>query len=160
MTNAGRHRVFKTILVPVDGSTPAAAALGHAADLARLASATVIVVTVPHRLLPPIGQELAWETRGETLDTIDDRELERARQTLAGAASQLETHGVPHRLETVFAEEPYEGILKAAADFGADLIVMGSHGRRGVHRLLLGSQATKVIALSTIPVLVCKSAAD
>lgn len=152
--------MFARILVPVDGSTPASAALRHAADLARLASATVIAVTVPHRLLPPPGQELAWESRGEALDRIDDRELERARLTLDAAASELEARGVAHKVETVHADEPYEGILKAAAESGADLIVMGSHGRRGVHRLLLGSQATKVIALSPIPVLVCKAAAD
>ena len=51
---------------------------------------------------------------------------------------------------------PAEGILETAKESGCDLIVMASHGRRGISRILLGSQATKVVTLSAIPVLVCR----
>jgi nucleotide-binding universal stress UspA family protein len=54
------------------------------------------------------------------------------------------------------AEYPYAEIVKAAKRYRCDLIVMGSHGRRGISRLILGSQASKVLAHSTIPVLVVK----
>ena len=51
---------------------------------------------------------------------------------------------------------PDEGIIAAAKDSGCDLIVMASHGRRGVARLLLGSVASRVVALSPMPVLICR----
>jgi nucleotide-binding universal stress UspA family protein len=51
---------------------------------------------------------------------------------------------------------PAEGIIEAAKERGCDLIVMASHGRRGISRVLLGSQAMKVVTLSPIPVLVCR----
>jgi len=53
-------------------------------------------------------------------------------------------------------QTPAEGIIAAASEKGCDLIVMASHGRRGVTRLLLGSQAQKVVALSNVAVLVCR----
>jgi nucleotide-binding universal stress UspA family protein len=53
-------------------------------------------------------------------------------------------------------QRPAEGILKVARDSGCDLIVMATHGRRGVAKLLLGSQAAEVLAMSTIPVMICK----
>jgi nucleotide-binding universal stress UspA family protein len=53
-------------------------------------------------------------------------------------------------------QAPAEGILDAARQNGCDLIVIASHGRRGMARLLLGSQAQKVVTLSTLPVLICR----
>ena len=59
--------------------------------------------------------------------------------------------------ETVHASDfPAEGIIATAKDKGCDLIVMASHGRRGLSKLILGSQATRVLALSTVPVLICR----
>ena len=63
---------------------------------------------------------------------------------------------VPCKTLYVMAEFPYIEIIKAAKRNRCDLIVMGSHGRRGISRLLLGSEASKVLAHSTIPVLVCR----
>jgi len=59
---------------------------------------------------------------------------------------------------TVHVKEQYpaEGIIAAAKEKGCDLIVMASHGRRGLAKLLLGSEATKVLALSSVPVLICR----
>ena len=51
---------------------------------------------------------------------------------------------------------PAEGIIETAKARGCDLIVMASHGRRGLARVLLGSQATRVLTLSTVPVLICR----
>jgi nucleotide-binding universal stress UspA family protein len=64
--------------------------------------------------------------------------------------------GVP--CETIHAKEQYpvDGIIETARARGCDLIVMASHGRRGVAKLLMGSQAAKVMAYSPIPVLVCR----
>lgn len=59
--------------------------------------------------------------------------------------------------ETVHVNDfPAEAILATATNKGCDLIVMASHGRRGISRLLLGSQATRVVTLSTVPVLICR----
>jgi nucleotide-binding universal stress UspA family protein len=56
----------------------------------------------------------------------------------------------------VFHDHPYEAIINAAAQYGCDLIVMASHGRRGIAGLLLGSETTKVLTHSKTPVLVCR----
>ena len=147
------------ILVPIDGSPAALEALRVAATMARAFSARLRIITVPRRFLPPPEEALAWESRDDALSTIQEAELRRAQQILDDAAAGLKGSGPDCTTAIVDAEEPYEGILAEAASMGADLIVMGSHGRRGLHRLLLGSQATKVIALSAAPVLVCKAAA-
>ena len=63
---------------------------------------------------------------------------------------------MPCKTYYVMGEFPYAEIIKAAKRYRCDLIVMGSHGRRGISRLLLGSQASKVLAHSTVPVLVCR----
>jgi nucleotide-binding universal stress UspA family protein len=67
-----------------------------------------------------------------------------------------EAAGPGARTETVESLDAYEGILEAAKTTGADLIVMGSHSRNPLSRLILGSQASKVVSLSEVPVLIVK----
>ena len=73
--------------------------------------------------------------------------------SVSGAASKL---GVACDTIHVKDQTPAEGIIAAATEKGCDLIVMASHGRRGLSRTLLGSQAQKVVTLSPIPVLICR----
>ena len=76
----------------------------------------------------------------------------------SGASGEFGASAARVRCKTyyVLAEFPYSEIVRAAKRYRCDLIVMGSHGRRGISRLILGSQASKVLAHSAIPVLVVK----
>jgi nucleotide-binding universal stress UspA family protein len=67
-----------------------------------------------------------------------------------------ERHGQPCSTQHMKDKDPAEGIVETVNDTGCDLIVMGSYGRRGLSKLLLGSCAAKVVALSSVPVLVCR----
>jgi nucleotide-binding universal stress UspA family protein len=80
-----------------------------------------------------------------------------------GAATELEdvrkkaSHVYPNVEAKMVTGEPWEKIIETAREIGADLIVMGTHGRRGVSRALIGSVAEKVVRLATIPVLVARA---
>jgi nucleotide-binding universal stress UspA family protein len=81
---------------------------------------------------------------------------ENAARTLSAVAEIAKNMGLACATLHMKDLFPAEGIIGAAKDKGCDLIVMASHGRRGLAKLLLGSQATKVLTLSTVPVLVCR----
>ena len=77
-----------------------------------------------------------------------------ASKVLSPVASAAKEAGIAYDTVHVAGHYPAEGIIKAAKDSGCDVIVMASHGRRGLQRLMLGSQTQKVVTLSTVPVLV------
>jgi nucleotide-binding universal stress UspA family protein len=79
-----------------------------------------------------------------------------ANRVLWGVGEEAKKIGVPCRTVHVKDKQPAAGIIDIAKERGCDLIVMASHGRRGISRVLLGSQATKVITSSPVPVLVCR----
>jgi nucleotide-binding universal stress UspA family protein len=79
-----------------------------------------------------------------------------AKRILDKAAEAAKAEGVTCKGIHVKDRHPAEGIVEAAIDVGADLIVMGSHGRRGVDRLLIGSQANEVVTHSKVPVLIVR----
>lgn len=86
----------------------------------------------------------------------DESVAANAAQILSVVADEAKTHNVDCTTRHVRDQFPAEGIIEAAEKNGCDLIVMASHGRRGLMRFLLGSQAIKVLTHSTIPVLVCR----
>jgi nucleotide-binding universal stress UspA family protein len=79
-----------------------------------------------------------------------------AKKALAVLSAEARRAGVACAGVAPVADQPWEGILKAARGKRCDLIVMASHGRRGIAGLLLGSETTKVLTHSKIPVLVCR----
>lgn len=98
---------------------------------------------------------------GDATNVLTLQDYERA--ALANAARILDEAGAAARAsgiacDTVHVKDRYpaEGIVETAKTRGADLIVMASHGRRGLSKLLLGSQATEVVSLSPVPVLICR----
>jgi len=89
------------------------------------------------------------------IEEYEQAAAERAEQILAKVRADAQKMAVP--CETVHVNDfPAEAIFATAKAKQCDLIVMASHGRRGVARLLLGSQATRVVTLSSVPVLVCR----
>jgi nucleotide-binding universal stress UspA family protein len=73
-----------------------------------------------------------------------------------GREATAKAAGVPFRALHVVHDHPYAAIIEAAEKNGCDLIVMASHGRKGVSALILGSETTKVLTHSKVPVLVCR----
>jgi len=149
--------VYKNILVTTDGSEFAEEAIGHAVELAKTFKAKLTAVTVT----PPF-QVIAME--GVVVSEAPDQYEKWAKQTAEARLSTVRkaAQGAGVACDTVHVEDtqPYAGIIDAAKQNGCDLIVMASHGRRGVSALLLGSETQKVLTHSTIPVLVYRPRAD
>lgn len=146
--------MFKHILLATDGSSASLHAAGLAVGLARThgAKLTALYVSDPY---PYMGV-------GEVNPMGFQAYMAAAQQMASQAHAQVEAlctqGGAPVALQVRLVEEvaAASGIVQTAKAEGADLIVMGSHGRSGLARLMLGSVANKVVAESTIPVLVSR----
>jgi len=138
--------MFETILLPTDGSECARVAADYATDLAKHYDATVHVLHVVDYRLVQTGVEYdEWE---------DD-----AAETVESVADRIESEGVATERE-VRTAVPHEAILEYATAADADLVVMGTHGRTGVERYLLGSVTEKVVRRSNAPVLTVRTPDD
>jgi nucleotide-binding universal stress UspA family protein len=147
--------MFRNILVPVDGSAPSRKAIRRAAKLAGEQKARITGFYVgPPWQLPAYGEYIPAEYLSPKTHAAIVRKT--ADRILAGVKKAAAAAGVRCKCWYVMGEHPYEEILKAARRNHCDLIVIASHGRRGISRLLLGSETSKVLAHSTIPVLVCR----
>jgi nucleotide-binding universal stress UspA family protein len=148
--------MYKHILVATDGSELANRALTHAIDLATIHKAQLTVVTVTE---PWSSFDLGHEVRMGAKNPIANFEAAAAaaaKRVLDGAEQTAKAKGVACELVHVQNRHPAEGIIEAAQEKGCDLIVMASHGRRGVERLLLGSQAYEVLTHSKVPALIVR----
>ncbi|WP_251330086.1 universal stress protein [Haloplanus pelagicus] len=139
--------MYDDILIPTDGSDPAAAAFDHALDLAERFDATVhVLYVVETDSLSHEAPALAIEDLRETLrsegEAILDDLCERA--TARGVAVT----------EAIVEGVPEDAILEYVADGGVDLLVMGTHGRHGLERYLVGSVTERVVRRADVPVLV------
>jgi nucleotide-binding universal stress UspA family protein len=147
--------MFRNILVPTDGSAPSRKAIKRAVQLAREQRARITGCYVGPTWRLPVQAEFMPP------DLLSPREHEKAVRKTAdrvlGAVRKAAAAGrVRCKVSYVMGDYPYAEILKAARRNRCDLIVIASHGRRGIARLLLGSETGKVLAHSTIPVLVCR----
>lgn len=138
--------MYDRILVPTDGSAGTRRAVDHAIRLAEAHGSTVhglyVVNTASYA---SFSMETAWEGIGDMLR--DEGEA-----AVADIRDRAESAGVP--VETAVLEgSPSREIVRYAEDQGCDLIVMGTHGRGGIDRLLLGSVAERVVRASEVPVL-------
>ena len=143
--------MFKHILIPTDGSELSLKAILYGVRLAKESGAKVTGLTV------------AEPYRAATMDTvfipIDEGDFEEQSRVLSEKAMEqvkmaAQAAGVPCESVREVHDQPYRAIIDAAQALGCDLIVMASHGRRGISALLLGSETAKVLTHSTIPVLV------
>jgi nucleotide-binding universal stress UspA family protein len=149
--------MYSRIVCAIDGSDLSTKALNHAFELTQKLNAELVVVTVtePSVIIAP-GAEMMMVDTTSVIAELDKAKEQSAKGILEDATTLAGAAGV--RLETVHMPSlpAAEGIIAAAKNAKADLIVMGSHGRRGLGRLLLGSQAAEVLAHAEIPVLIIK----
>lgn len=145
--------MFKHLLVPTDGSEESETAIRKSIELAKSIRATVTGIHV----LPTFH---VFTYRTEMLE--DTRELfekdSRIHEAkfLASIERAAQEAGVPCNTVSVMSDQPYEAIIKTAAEQGCDLIAMASHGRKGVKGFLLGSETQKVLVHTQIPVMVSR----
>lgn len=146
---------YTHLLVPSDGSELSTKAMHEAVKLAHSTGARITIVHAqPVVPMPVMGMgELLDPATMETLITATRRESDRLLEEASGIAA---IGGVTASCERVQSDQPHKVILEAAARLGCDLIVMGSHGRRGLQGLLLGSQTQRVLLEAPCPVLVVR----
>jgi len=144
--------MFNHILIATDGSEVATKAVRVGLKLAKKLAARVIVMTASE----PLPVTVSAETIAANFPAEYEKATkESAAKVLGEVRGEALTIGV--ECETLHVTNfPAAAIIETAKANACDLIVMGSHGRRGIARLLLGSQAAKVVTLSSVPVLVCR----
>ena len=143
--------MFKRILLPTDGSPASQQAILAGVALARETGAEVIGLTV----VPPfhtlsVDAEMLESTPAE----YEQQARRQAERILADVEEAAREAQVPCRTQQASGDSPDEAIISTARDKGCDLILMASHGRKGIKGLLLGSETQKVLVHSAIPVLV------
>jgi nucleotide-binding universal stress UspA family protein len=147
--------MYKHILLPYDGSEPSSNALKEATAFAKSIGASLTLV---HVVLPFHLHVQAWATSKEVINKIEEGHVDEAKAAARAKLSEIEARAKAGgiRCDSVVAVDdfPYRAIIDTATKSGCDLIMMASHGRRGIDAVMLGSETAKVLAHSRIPVLV------
>jgi nucleotide-binding universal stress UspA family protein len=157
--------VFETILVPLDGSELSETALPVALEMARRFQARLLLVRAVESAAqglvaaPPgfLETPAAAAANVEIAQKIDDEEEQEAREYLQAITDRLDADNVE---ALIVEDDPADAIVKTAQTSGATLIVMSSHGRSGLGRLVFGSVAQAVLGGRSVPVLLVKRGSD
>lgn len=145
--------MFKHILVPTDGSQLSQDAVRAAVSFAKDAGACITAFTAkPEYPVNYYGEGIMSDMVSPA--KFDEFAEEEAQKILGGVENLCKEAGVTCTKLTQSSDIPYKAIIEAASKSNCDLIFMASHGRRGINALLLGSETTKVLTHSKIPVLV------
>jgi nucleotide-binding universal stress UspA family protein len=145
--------MFNSVLIATDGSEVAAKAVDAGLRLAKVLKAKVTAVTVTEPWTSVAVGEMGIAF---PVEEYEESVAANAKGILDGVTTAAKTVGI--NCETLHVKDsfPAEGIVETAEKLGCDLIVMASHGRRGIAKLVLGSQAARVLTLASVPVLVCR----
>jgi nucleotide-binding universal stress UspA family protein len=149
--------MYKHILISTDGSDVARKGVDHGLSLAKALGAKVTIVTVTERF--PIYADVTgvgWVPGPSEVADYDAGQKKWAEGVLAKVKAAADKLGVEAETLHVPDALPAETIVETAKSRGCSLIAMSSHGRRGIGRLLLGSQTSEVLAHSPVPVLVVR----
>ena len=146
--------MYKHILIATDDSELAQKGVDHGLSLAKNLGAEVIVVTVTEPF--PIYAGEGWALQRSDFERYHADQTRYAQELLDRIKASAEKLGVTCETHHVPQSRPAEAILEVAAKKGCSLIVMASHGRRGLGRLFLGSQTQEVVSRSSLPVLVVR----
>ncbi len=149
--------MYANIMIPTDGSPLAEKAVDDGIKLAAALGAAVTILTV----IEPFDMMRHYATADaskldETYRAYERDAAAHAARVVEAAAARAAAAGVEAQAMKVESRNPYDAIITAAEERGADLIVMASHGRRGMAAVLVGSETMKVLTYSKIPVLVLR----
>ena len=147
--------MYQRLLVALDSTATSRLALEHAAALGRLSGATVVLLHV----LESFRHVSGFESPKVYAEEVLPRMRAAGRELLDEAAAPLREQGI--EVETVLLEGSDERvaelIARRAEEAGVDMVILGTHGRRGVNRLLLGSDAEHVARIAPVPVMLVRS---
>ncbi len=149
--------MFKHILLPTDGSELSNKAVKQAIAVAKVHGARITAMNVvgePHFHVITKGLTIPDLPRLER--QLEEARTARAEEMLEAVRRSASEAGVECDAVAPVSNVPYKAILKQAEESGCDVIIMASHGRKGLDALLLGSETVKVLTHSAIPVLVCR----
>jgi nucleotide-binding universal stress UspA family protein len=144
--------MYKHILLPIDGSATSQLAVSHVVQLAKsLGSRVSVLYVIDPYPFAGVGADFAYGQANyiSAANAEADLAMERARADLAAEGLSCET-------SVMESSSVSRGILETASAVGADLIVMGSHGRRGLEKLVLGSVAQRVVSHAHVTVMVVR----
>jgi len=147
--------MYKRILVATDGSNLSKKAIASAIELAALSGAELIAVKVTPRY-PQSYFEGSLPLSQTEVNKIEKQWADGAQKTVDAVAKTAKSKGVSAKAVVVKSDIVSDAVIAAAKKHKADLIVMASHGRRGIKRLLLGSETQQVLTHANIPVLVLR----
>jgi len=144
--------MYKRILVGVDGSAASDRGLDEAIRFAKATGGQLLIVHVVNELIA--GNYVASLSYDKVIDSLRDA----GKRALEEAAAKARSANVPceQKLLEALGERTADQIVKEARSWPADLIVLGTHGRRGLKRLALGSDAELVLRMSPVPVLLVR----
>lgn len=148
--------MYARILVATDGSELGGKGLAHGLRLAAALGAPVVVLTVTEPWTPAFDDALALSADPALQEQYRQGCVQTAQHILEAAAAQAAAAGVACTTVHVADGYPSQAIVAAVAEYGADLVVMASHGRSGLGRVLLGSQTRAVLSHLAVPVLVVR----
>ncbi|MFY9316501.1 MAG: universal stress protein [Burkholderiales bacterium] len=148
--------MYSHILVCTDGSKLAQKAIKAAASLARALDARLTGIYVGAPYVAPVYSEGMIYAAITTRAQYDQAVKRAGRKALDAVSAAARAAGIKADTLVVTSNTPWQGILKVAQSRRCDLVVMASHGRRGLAGLLLGSETVKVLTHSKVPVLVCR----
>ena len=147
---------YHNILVPVDGSETSHAAVEKAVEFAKAFGSKITVVQALV-LDPYIAAE--YISASQTNDLIE-RARTSIEESLAAAKAKFNEQGIEVETKLLEGQVIHREIIRAAEELHADLIIIGSHGRTGLKKFLLGSVAQEVLSICPLPVLIVKSAIE
>jgi nucleotide-binding universal stress UspA family protein len=150
-------QMYSRILIATDGSELADRGVAHGVGLAKALGARVTILNASEPWVP-IGVDATSVAVSEygLAEEFEKTEAAAGQKILAAAVETAKSAGVEAKPLFVSRKFPADAIIDSAIAENSDLIVLASHGRRGVERLLLGSQASEVLTRSTVPVLIVR----
>jgi nucleotide-binding universal stress UspA family protein len=147
------HHSFHHLLMPTDGSDRSARAIDQGMQFAQQVGARVTGLHVMGEFEAFTGTAELLRMTQEEYEAWAKRQSTQILEVILRAAGRF---GVACEVSSVFGDRPWEAIIDAARREGCDLIIMASHGRHGLERVLLGSETEKVMAHVKIPVMVIR----
>jgi nucleotide-binding universal stress UspA family protein len=148
--------MFKHILLPTDGSKLADRAVIHCINLAKALGAKVTLLSVVPEFRMIADESFAMPMSMQVKQRYEKEATIRAEKKLATISARVAKAGLQSAVVVVSSDLPYQQIIEVARKRKCDVVVMASHGRRGLTGLLLGSETVKVLTHSKIPVLVVR----
>jgi nucleotide-binding universal stress UspA family protein len=148
--------MYKHIMLPTDGSKLAGKAVKQGIALAKSIGAKVTFINVTPEYQMAMDEGFVLPHSMMLKKRFEDETARRSKGILAPLQADAKAAGVNCESVTTSSGRPYEAIIKQARKARCDLIMMASHGRKGLSSILLGSETAKVLTHSTIPVLVVR----